>query len=102
VTKLDVLDPFPTIRVCTAYRYRGEVLTEFPASLRVLQECEPIYREFLGWQKDTTRAKNLADLPREARAYLDWIAETVGAPLAMVSVGWRREETIVVEEPWNL
>ena len=100
VTKLDVLDPFPAIKVCTGYRYRGEILADFPASLRVLQECEPIYREFPGWRRDTTGAKTIADLPREARAYLDWIAETVGAPLCMVSVGWRREETLLVEDPW--
>ncbi|MGE5550945.1 MAG: adenylosuccinate synthase [Bacteroidota bacterium] len=101
VTKLDVLDSFPVIKVCTAYRYRGEEMTEFPASLRVLEECEPIYREFPGWQRDTTQAKSLGELPRETRAYLDWIAETVNAPLAMVSVGWRREETLAVEDAWS-
>ncbi|MGE5599003.1 MAG: adenylosuccinate synthase [Bacteroidota bacterium] len=100
VTKLDVLDPFPVIKVCTAYRYRGEEMTEFPASLHVLGECEPIYREFQGWRRETTQAKSLAELPRETRIYLDWIAETVGAPLSMVSVGWRREETIVAGDPW--
>ena len=102
VTKLDVLDPFPVIKVCTAYRYRGEIMTEFPASLRVLEECEPVYQEFRGWRQDTTQARSLSELPREARVYLDWIAETIGAPLAMASVGWRREETIVERDPWAL
>ncbi|MGE5528754.1 MAG: adenylosuccinate synthase [Patescibacteria group bacterium] len=101
VTKLDVLDPFPVIRACTGYRLRGKTIGEFPASLRVLAECEPIYREFPGWQCETSGAKSLADLPSQARAYLDWIAETVGAPLSMVSVGWRRGETLMAEDPWQ-
>ncbi len=102
VTKLDVLDPFPAIKVCVGYRYQGRELTELPASLRAFEGCEPIYREFPGWRRDTTRARSIEDLPREARAYLDWIAETVGAPLAMVSVGWRREETLILRDPWAL
>ena len=101
VTKLDVLDPFPAIKVCTSYRYRGKEMTEFPASLRVLGECEPVYREFPGWRKDTTQVKSIADLPRETRAYLDWIAETVHVPVVMASVGWRREETLINEDPWR-
>ena len=101
VTKLDVLDPFQTIKVCTGYRYRGELMQELPASLRVLAECEPVYREFLGWRQDTTKAKKIEDLPGEARVYLDWIAETVDAPLSIASVGWRREETLTAGDPWG-
>jgi adenylosuccinate synthase len=102
VTKLDILDQFDTIKVCTAYRHAGGETADFPASLRLLEDCAPVYKEFPGWRKDTTQAKTVEDLPREARAYLDWIAEAVDAPLAMVSVGWRREETLVIEEPWGL
>ena len=101
VTKLDVLDPFQTIKICTGYRYRGELMQELPASLRVLAECEPVYREFLGWRQDTTKAKKIEDLPCEARVYLDWIVETVGAPLSIASVGWRREETLTAGDPWG-
>ena len=101
ITKLDVLDPFQTIKVCTGYHYRGELMQELPASLRVLAECEPVYREFLGWRQDTTKAKKIEDLPGEARVYLDWIAETVGAPLSIASVGWRREETLTAGNPWG-
>jgi len=101
LTKLDVLDPFPVIKVCVGYRYAGGEMAEFPASLRTLEKCEPIYREFPGWRCDTTKARSMADLPREARGYLEWIAETVGAPLCMASVGWRREETIVEADPWQ-
>ena len=101
ITKLDVLDPFQTIKVCTGYHYRGELMQELPASLRVLAECEPVYREFLGWRQDTTKAKKIEDLPGEARVYLDWIAETVGAPLSIASVGWRREETLTAGDPWG-
>lgn len=95
--KLDVLDGFETIKVCTAYEYRGGKLTEFPASLDVLAECRAVYRELPGWQADTTGAKRFEDLPANARAYVDFLAEWMGVKVAMVSVGWRRDETIVLD-----
>lgn len=95
VTKLDVLDGFATIKVCTAYRYRGSLLTEFPASLDVLAECEAVYEELPGWQSDTTQARTMDDLPPKARAYINFIAGRLEVDVAMISVGWRRDETIV-------
>jgi adenylosuccinate synthase len=100
VMKLDVLDGMETVKLCTGYRYRNTVLKEFPASLKVLDECVPVYEELPGWRSDTTQAKQLSDLPVQARDYLQRISELAGAPIGMVSVGWRREETILVNDIW--
>ncbi len=100
VMKLDVLDQMEEIKVCTGYRYRNSIIKEFPASLKVLAECTPIYEELPGWMSDTTGAKNLSDLPVQAQDYLKRISELSQAPIAMVSVGWRRDETITVNPIW--
>lgn len=100
VMKLDVLDRVETIKVCTGYRYRNSILKEFPASLKVLGECTPIYEEMPGWCKDTTGAQEFADLPTQAQNYLKRIAELADAPVAMISVGWRRNETIINHNIW--
>lgn len=100
VMKLDVLDALPTIRICTGYQYRGSVLKEFPASLRVLAECKPLYEERPGWLSDTTHCKTFNELPVEAQDYLKRISELAGAELSMVSVGWKRDETIILREIW--
>ena len=100
VMKLDVLDGMETVKLCTGYRYRNTVLKEFPASLKVLGECVPVYEELPGWRTDTTRAKQLSDLPVQARDYLQRISELAGAPISMVSVGWRRDETIIINDIW--
>lgn len=100
VMKLDVLDGMETVKICTGYRYRNTVLKEFPASLKVLGECVPVYEELPGWRTDTTQAKQLSDLPVQARDYLQRISELAGAPISMVSVGWRRDETILVNDIW--
>lgn len=100
VMKLDVLDKLPTIQICTGYRYHGSILKEFPASLKVLAECTPVYEELPGWQQDTTGARELGDLPLKAREYLKRISDLAQTPIAMVSVGWRRDETIMIENIW--
>ncbi len=96
ITKLDVLDQLKTIKACVAYRYRGKELTEFPNRIEVLEECEPVYREFPGWQKETRAARNWNDLPANARAYVEAIGEMAGAKIGLVSVGAGREDTIVM------
>jgi adenylosuccinate synthase len=100
VMKLDVLDGMETVKLCTGYQYRNSVLKEFPASLKVLAECTPIYEEMPGWRKETTQAKQFSDLPVQAQDYLKRISELSGAPISMVSVGWRRDETILVNDIW--
>jgi adenylosuccinate synthase len=98
VTRLDILDDFASIPVCTSYRYNGSVLRSFPALLRVLSECEPVYEEMPGWMQPTTEVRELGDLPENARAYLDRLSELAGVPVGMVSVGPEREQTIMVED----
>ena len=100
VMKLDVLDGMETVRLCSGYQYRNSVLKEFPASLKVLAECTPIYEEMPGWRKETTQVKQYSDLPVQAQDYLKRISELSGAPISMVSVGWRRDETILVNDIW--
>ena len=100
VMKLDVLDRMETLKICTGYRYRNSILKEFPASLKVLAECVPVYEEMPGWLSDTTQARSMSDLPVQAQDYLKRISELAGAPIAMVSVGWRRDETILVNDIW--
>ncbi|MBZ0253140.1 MAG: adenylosuccinate synthetase, partial [Candidatus Methylomirabilis sp.] len=95
ITKLDVLSKFPSLPICTGYRWRGEVLTDFPENLEVLEGAQPIYEEAKGWMTPVDGARRIEDLPTEARAYLDIIENAVGIPIDLVSVGPDREQTIV-------
>jgi adenylosuccinate synthase len=96
LTKLDVLDTCETVNICTGYRYRGEVLTDFPEEERLWQEAEPVYEEMSGWQSSTHRLTDYAALPTKAREYLDRMSELVGVPFSLVSTGPARDETILV------
>ncbi|MBE3582151.1 MAG: adenylosuccinate synthase [Thermoanaerobacteraceae bacterium] len=98
LTKVDVLTGLSPLRICTAYRYKGEVLREFPASLKVLQECEPIYEEVPGWEEDITGARSLAELPAGCRAYIRRLEELVGVPVDIIAVGPRRDQTVAVRD----
>jgi adenylosuccinate synthase len=96
MTRLDVLDEYPTLKVCTAYRLDGEVTRTFPSSIRALLRVEPIYEELPGWQKDTKQVRVFEDLPPQAQAYIKRIQELVGCPIDMVSVGPQREQAIII------
>lgn len=102
ITKLDVLSGQETVKVCTAYNYKGQVLTEVPASLEIMEQCTPIYEELPGWNDDITGAKSMAELPKNARDYVARIEKLSGAPVVLVSVGPRRDETIVLRNPFQL
>ncbi|NLW90046.1 MAG: adenylosuccinate synthase [Syntrophomonadaceae bacterium] len=95
VTKLDVLDEFPVLKICVGYRYEGRVLTEFPENIGVLAKCEPQYIEMPGWQKDLSDVTEWSDLPVEARNYIAKIEELSGVKQSIVAVGPRRSQTIV-------
>ena len=97
LTKLDVLDTLPEIRIATGYRLDGRGDMPFPATASDLERVEPVYETVPGWQAPTTEARRLRDLPRAARAYLDRLEELAGTPIAMVSVGTRRSQ--VIREP---
>ena len=100
ITKLDVLNDLESIKVCTAYSYKGELLEEFPRDADILQECTPVYEEFDGWQSDICEARSMADLPAAAKAYLAKLEELAGCPAVLVSVGPRRDQTIQVSNPF--
>jgi adenylosuccinate synthase len=96
VTKLDVLDTFAEIPVGTAYELDGVACREMPAAVDRLERVRPVYEVLPGWRKPTGDARTLADLPREARAYLDRLETLAGAPIRYVSVGTRRDQIIEV------
>ncbi len=98
LTKLDVLDDCDEIPVCVAYRLDGEETTEFPSSAEALARAEPIYETLPGWKSSTVGATEPEQLPRAARDYVRYIEERIGAPIALISTGPRREETILRRE----
>ena len=94
LTRLDVLDTLESLKLCVGYRFDDPTLDEFPSDPRVLAQCEPIYEEMEGWRCPTTEMRRFANLPENARSYIERIAELSGAPVALVSVGPERESTI--------
>lgn len=101
LTKLDVLDGFETLRVCVGYRLDGEEITCLPAAASVYERCEPIYRDFPGWSGSVSAARRLDDLPDEARRFVGFIEETLQLPMAMISVGPGRKETIILNSSFE-
>ncbi|WP_332692352.1 adenylosuccinate synthase [Halalkalibacter lacteus] len=96
LNSIDVLTGIKTLKICTAYKYRGEVMEEFPASLKVLAECEPVYEELPGWEEDITGVKSLDELPVNARHYIERVSQLSGIPLTIFSVGPDRNQTNLV------
>ena len=94
VTKLDVLDTLPQIRVCVGYELDGEMIEEMPSDTERLEQAHPVYEWLDGWRRPTTDSRRMADLPPQARAYLDRIQDLVGVPISYVSVGTRRDQII--------
>ena len=102
ITKLDVLDGLEELKICTGYEHNGKIIRDFPASLKTLGSCKPIYEVLPGWMEDISDIRKIEDLPKNARHYLDRIAELTETPIDIVSVGPGREETIVINNPFNL
>ena len=100
ITKLDVLDGLPSLKMCIAYKYRGKQTEYAPLDAAGWDECEPVYLEFPGWSESTHGITEFAKLPPAARAYLRSLEELVGCPLAMVSTGPDRDANIVLRDPW--
>jgi adenylosuccinate synthase len=112
LTKLDVLDGLEKIKVCTAYTYddpykecscskKGKScrFTEMPHNIRVLEGCRPVYREMDGWTKSTRGVKRRSELPKQARAYIDYIEDTLNVRIDLISTGENRDETILLRNP---
>lgn len=98
ITKLDVLDQLPTIKICTGYKLHDTELEAPPATIAVFERVEPIYEELPGWLTPTTSIRDFEELPPEAQAYVARIVQLTGARLSIVGVGPNREQTIVVNE----
>jgi adenylosuccinate synthase len=96
LTKLDILSGLAQIPVCVAYAYKDERLPHFPSDLRVLAQCTPIYETLPGWNAAIDGARTPADLPDAAQAYIDFVADVVGVPVTMVSVGPARSDTVLL------
>jgi len=99
ITKLDVLDELDEINVCVAYEVDGEPCNDFPSNSRKFARCRPIYKTVPGWKKSTADCRTLDDLPKQALDYLKLLAELMEVPIAIVSLGASRDQTIIVEDP---
>ena len=99
ITKLDVLDELDEIEVCVAYDIDGETCRDLPSNARQFAQCQPLYRTLPGWKRPTTDCRTLEDLPPQALDYLKFLAEQMEVPIAIVSLGASRDQTIIVEDP---
>jgi len=100
LTKLDVLTGVKKIKVCRAYKLEGKEVSEFPASIYTLQNCEPVYEEVAGWQEDLTGIKKYNDLPKNAKKYIKLLEKLMERKFILISVGFERGETIIVKKPF--
>lgn len=93
LNSLDVLSGLDTVKICTAYKFRNELMEHYPANLKLLEECEAVYEELPGWSEDISNAKTLSDLPENTRKFVERVSELTGIPIAIFSVGRNREQT---------
>jgi adenylosuccinate synthase len=101
VTKLDVLDGLPSVKVCTGYRLDGQVHAHPPLLVDRYADVEPVYEEFPGWSESTLGARSLDQLPSAARNYLQRLESIVGIPVDMVSTGADRDHNIILRHPFD-
>jgi adenylosuccinate synthase len=102
LTKLDVLDGLERIDICTAYRAKGRTLTDLPADIRQLADCEPVYESMPGWSAPTAGVRSFGRLPQAARNYIARLEEVSGVKAAIVSTGSERDDTIVRDDMLQL
>lgn len=98
---LDVLSGLKTIKIARAYQLDGQEINYYPASLKQLERCQPVYEELPGWDEDVTGVREYRDLPENAKRFLMRIEELSQTPLATVSVGPSRDQTMILHDPWN-
>ncbi|MGH1056670.1 adenylosuccinate synthase [Bacillus paranthracis] len=101
LNSIDVLTGIPTLKICVAYKYNGEVIDEVPANLNILAKCEPVYEELPGWTEDITGVRSLDELPENARKYVERVSELTGIQLSMFSVGPDRNQTNIVRNVYE-
>ncbi len=98
LTKVDILSDFNKIKICTSYKYKGEIIKEFPVNLEILENCIPVYEEMEGWKGDISQITKYEDLPQQLEAYINRIEELVKTKIVIVSVGPKRSQTIIREK----
>ncbi|QYR21730.1 adenylosuccinate synthase [Paenibacillus sp. sptzw28] len=98
LNSLDVLSGLETVKICTGYKLDGKIIETYPASLKLISECEAVYEELPGWSEDITNAKTLEDLPENTRRYVERVSELTGIPISIFSVGRNREQTNQVQQ----
>jgi adenylosuccinate synthase len=101
ITKLDVLDGIKTIRLCVGYKLDGKTLDVLPRGAEAVARCEPIYEDFAGWTESTVGITDWNKLPKTAQDYLKRVQEICGRPIAMISTGPERDETILLQHPFE-
>jgi adenylosuccinate synthase len=101
LTHLDVYDDMDEIKACVAYRIDGKEVTDFPSSITALEQAEPVLKSFKGWKTSISKAKEFAELPKEAKDYVRFIEEYVGTGIDVVSVGYERNQTIIRKDIWT-
>jgi adenylosuccinate synthase len=101
ITKLDVLDGLPTVRLCTGYRYEGRIVDILPFGADAVARCEPVYQDFPGWGQSTFGVRTWSGLPAGARSYLGTLSELAGVPIDLISTGPERDQTIVLRHPFE-
>lgn len=101
LTHLDVYDSLDEIEACVGYEIDGKIVTEFPASIEDLNKVKPILEKFPGWKKSLKECKTFKKLPKEARNYIKYIESYTGTKIGIVSVGYERNETFILRNPWK-
>ncbi|HCV00535.1 MAG TPA: adenylosuccinate synthase, partial [Dehalococcoidia bacterium] len=96
LTRLDVLDGLPELKLCTAYEIDGRIVKTMPASPSALNRAKPVYEELPGWKEPTSGVRNFDDLPAEAQIYIRRVETLLGVPVDLISVGPEREQAIIV------
>ena len=101
LTHIDIYDDMEEIKACTGYEYEGKIITDFPCSISKLEKVKPVYETFKGWKTELTNIKNYDDLPLKAKEYIDFIEKYTETPVGIISVGYRREETMIRKAVWT-
>ncbi len=101
LTKLDVLDTLEEIRICVGYKHKGKLYEEMPSDLAVLEECTPQYITMPGWRQTTIGVRKYGQLPKKARNYIEKVCRLCGVKPSVISTGARRDETIVLQQPFK-
>ena len=96
LTRLDILDPLPTINICTSYTIDGKIIDCFPTDIPTLEKCQPVYEQIPGWQTPTSDIRDFKKLPSQAKHYIARLEKLLSCPIDIVSVGAKREQTVVV------